>query len=104
MASQRESSLETYFRVAVRRAGGYTFKLAPTEAGVPDRLVIMPGGRLYLVELKREEADGGKLSPIQRHWHERIRQLGGWVYVLYGQEQAGLWILRVRDPLVANPR
>lgn len=89
-----ESQLETWFRVSVHRAGGYTFKLAPTEAGVPDRLVVWPGGRIYLVELKRT---GAKLSAIQSLWHNRIKALGAPVVVLAGREAAATWIVSVRN-------
>jgi hypothetical protein len=95
--SELESHLETWFRVSVRRAGGHTFKLAPTEAGVPDRLVVLPGGRLYLVELKRE---GGSVSPIQSVWHHKIRRLGGRVIVLAGRSEAARWLL---DPDSTHP-
>ena len=86
--AQLESRLETFFRTAVRRAGGISFKLAPTEAGVPDRLVLFPGGRMYLVELKTE---AGRVSPIQRVWHNRAAELGCTVVVLAGWEAVALW-------------
>lgn len=86
---ERESSVETFFRRRIQLLGGYTFKLAPTEAGVCDRLVVMPGGRMYLVELKTEE---GKVSPIQEVWHRRIRNVGGRVHVLYGRPQILNWL------------
>lgn len=88
--AQLESALETYFRTVVRRAGGHTFKLAPTEAGVPDRLAVMPGGRVFLVELKTE---AGKLSPIQGVWHNRMRRLGVDVAVLRGREAIAKWAI-----------
>jgi hypothetical protein len=51
----RESQLETYFVRVVRLVlHGKTFKMAPTVRGVPDRLVLLPGGVVELVELKTE--------------------------------------------------
>ena len=86
----REAQLEEIFRRRVRMSlGGIVSKLAPTTAGMPDRLVILPGGRLYLVELKTEE---GKLSPIQVAWHTKVKDLGAPVHVLYGEEQIRSWI------------
>lgn len=76
-----EASVEAYFTKMVRLMGGFTVKLAPTQKGVPDRLVFMPGGRMMLVELK---ADGGRLSEAQIFWHERVRALGIPVYVVTG--------------------
>jgi hypothetical protein len=86
---ERESSVESFFRRRVQLLGGYTFKLAPTEAGVADRLVVMPGGRMYLVELKTED---GTVSPIQEVWHRKIRRVGGKVHTLYGRGQILNWL------------
>ena len=84
-----EASLEAYFRKSVKeKLGGHVVKLAPTEKGVPDRLVMLPGGRLVLVELK---ADGGRLSPAQEYWHERAKDLGTEVVVLEGRGQIHQW-------------
>ena len=90
-----EAQLEARFRQAVRSAGGLIEKLAPTSAGVPDRLVLMPGGRMFLVELK---ADGGSLRPIQRHWHERAAALGTEVIVLRGLPAVLSWVQAEAQP------
>lgn len=88
-----ESDLEAFFRKRVRLLGGYTLKLAPTESGVPDRLVVFPGGHIYLVELKTER---GALSAIQRVWHERmLSKWGVRVHVLYGREDVVRWLRAV---------
>lgn len=69
--------------------GGETYKIAPLHAGNPDRLVMLPGGRMFLVELK---AEGGALSPIQILWHERAAQLGTTVVVLTGTREVDEWL------------
>lgn len=79
--SPHEAALERYLFNRVRGLGGMAIKMAPTVKGLPDRLIILPFGRMYLVELK---ADGGKLSPTQQHWHTRVGQMGVDVYVLTG--------------------
>ena len=93
---QLEASLEAYFRKSVReKLGGRVVKLAPTEKGVPDRLVLLPGGRMFLVELK---ADGGRLSPAQVYWHENAKELGTTVHVLEGRGQIYQWCIdRMED-------
>lgn len=83
-----EARLEARLRDAVRKLGGIAVKLAPTARGIPDRLVILPGGRSYLVELKTAT---GRLSPIQRAWHVRVAQLGHRVLVLSGAEAIDAW-------------
>ena len=86
----RESQLEYLFVKAVRGAlGGTVIKLAPTMKGVPDRLVILPGGLMYLVELKTEV---GRPSPAQRVWHENVKKLGVTVYTLHGPVQIKAWV------------
>lgn len=84
-----EAKLEAEFTRRIRAAGGRAFKLLPTVAGIPDRLVAFPGGALYLVELKTAS---GKLSPIQEHWHGEMGKLDVKVHVLYGIEQVDDWI------------
>lgn len=91
--AERESALESFFRQRVRLLNGYTVKLAPMEAGVPDRLVIFPGGRIFLVELKTEN---GSVSAVQKVWHDRMRHR--WnvrVWVLYGREDVVRWLRAV---------
>lgn len=87
--AELEAALEAYFRKAVRVAGGLIYKLAPTVAGIPDRLVVFPGGVMALVELK---APGGKLSPIQEHVHAQLAALGTTVTVLEGRGQVDSWV------------
>lgn len=84
-----ESQLEAYFRRQIRTMGGRTHKLIAVEKGMPDRLVLMPGGGLYLIELKTEI---GKRSPSQILWHERAAKLGTTVYVLAGKDACRRWL------------
>lgn len=63
-------------------------KLAPTVRGVPDRLVLLPGGRVFLVELK---TDTGRLSPAQAEWHRRAAELGVVVTLLAGADEIDHW-------------
>lgn len=90
MSPMLEAQLEAYFRQRVRVGlGGILVKMAPTVRGVPDRLVLLPAGRMYLVELKRE---GGRVSPIQAHWHEEAAKLGHTVAVLTGKDGIDEWV------------
>lgn len=88
--AELEASLEAHFNRQVRlRLAGRSVKLAPTEKGMPDRLVLLPGGRVHLVELK---AVGGHTSAAQDLWHERSASLGTRVTVLTGRDQVDRWI------------
>lgn len=75
-----EKRIEPALRTKVDRAGGWCVKLpASVTTGLPDRLVLMPKGKLYFVELKSE---GKAPSPIQLAIHRRLRALGFTVYVI----------------------
>lgn len=88
--TELEKHLEAYFQRAVRGAlGGKAVKLSPLEKGTPDRLVLLPGGRVKLVELKTYK---GRLSVAQKVWHSRAAQLGTPVAVLYGREGVDAWV------------
>lgn len=90
-----ESQLETLFRMRVRGVlGGMVWKMMPTVAGIPDRLVLLPTPpravpRIELVELK---TNTGKLSPIQVEVHKRAASIGIPVTVLYGLGEIDLWV------------
>lgn len=72
--------MERRFRELARRRGGWALKwTSPGRVGVPDRLLFMPGGRLYLVELK---APGRHARPSQLVVHERLAALGFPVHVV----------------------
>ena len=83
----REKTIEQKFRAAVKAAGGLAVKFAsPGFDGVPDRLALLPGGRMAFVEVK---APGKKPRPLQLARHRQLRQLGFKVYVLDDESQIG---------------
>lgn len=86
----REKDVELHLTRLVKRAGWITWKLAPTEVGMPDRIIIAPGGNVWMVELKRER--GGKVSPRQEFVHRQVRELGVPMYVLAGKEAVSVWV------------
>jgi hypothetical protein len=94
-----ERDLEMRFRRKVTAAGGITEKIAPVRAGVPDRLVLWPGGRIELVELKTET---GQLSPIQAVWHQRAAERGVIVVVLHGPAEVDAYVER-NQTMTATP-
>lgn len=69
----------------VRARKGLCFKLKFLGImGAPDRLVLLPAGRFFFVELKKL---GGKLEPSQKIMFPKLLALGFPVHVLEGQEQ-----------------
>lgn len=83
----REKTIEQKFTAAVRNAGGLALKFAsPGFDGVPDRIALLPGGRMAFVEVK---APGKKPRPLQEARHRLLRRLGFKVYVLDDAGQIG---------------
>ena len=75
-----EKDIEQRLVAAVKAAGGWCPKfISPGTAGMPDRIVLMPGGHLGFVEVK---APGQKPRKLQIRRHIRLRTLGFRVYVL----------------------
>jgi len=75
-----ERDVERKLLKAVKHNGGVCWKFtSPGTAGVPDRIILIPEGRLAFVEVK---APGETPRPLQLSRHRLIRQLGFKVFVL----------------------
>ena len=75
-----EKDIEKYLREKVKTSGGKAYKfVSPGNSGVPDRLVLLPGGRISFVELK---APGKTPTPLQIVQHKKINDLGFRVFVI----------------------
>lgn len=93
-----EKRVEALLTAGVKKLGGVAYKfVSPGNSGVPDRIIIMPGGKIYFVELKRE---GGQLTNLQKRQVSRIRKLDCRVDVLHGMAEVSSFLLRLqRDQL-----
>lgn len=70
-----EKDIERKLIKEVEACGGRCLKwVCPGWAGVPDRIVLLPGGRIYFVETKKPK--GGVLSALQRKWRQWLLELG----------------------------
>lgn len=75
-----EKHIEAKLKREVKQIGGLALKfVSPGTAGVPDRIVLLPRGKLCFVELK---APGRKLRPLQLKRKKQLEQLGFKVYVI----------------------
>lgn len=92
-----EKDIERKLCDGVRALGGYAYKFtSPGNVGVPDRMVIMPGGRIRYVELKGEN---GKLSKMQDFQIRRLRRLGCIVMVVRGMEGVNAFLEALKDEI-----
>ena len=75
-----EKLIEKKLREEVKKMGGIALKFySEFNTGYPDRIVLMPGGRIYFVELK---STGKKMSPIQKVMADKLKSLGFGVFLI----------------------
>lgn len=85
MGSLRERDIEQKLVKAVKTAGGICPKLvSPGTDGMPDRIMLLPEGRIGFAEVK---APGKNPRPLQVKRHEQLRSLGFPVFILDDPEQ-----------------
>lgn len=91
----KEKDIENYLRLQVKKLGGLAYKfVSPGNVGVPDRIIIMPNGRIYFVELKTEK---GKLTELQNRQIQKIRNMQQEVRIVYGKAGADDFIKELRE-------
>ena len=90
-----EREIEAYLVKSIKNKNGLCMKwTSPGNAGVPDRIVIVPGGDVYFVELKAE----GKredLSPLQRNFINKLKNLNCDVRVIASFKEVDNFIKEV---------
>ena len=70
-----EKEIEAKLVAMVKRHGGRCLKwTCPGWGGVPDRILLFPGGHIYFIETKRPK--GGRLSALQLKWRDWLTGLG----------------------------
>lgn len=91
----REVRIETFLKRKIEKIGGLCIKfISPSMAGVPDRIILLPKGKIYFAELK---APGEKLRPLQIKRKEQIEKLGFKIYVIDSYEKVDEFLKDVID-------
>ena len=81
----RESEIEKKLVSHIKKLGGIAYKFSsPNRKGVPDRLCVMPNGRVLFVEVK---APNKQPTPLQQHEHNVLRSLGHVVIVVDSEDK-----------------
>lgn len=97
-----ESALERKLKSEISRLGGWAVKfISPGLAGVPDRLLLLPGGTCIFVELK---APGKKLRPLQVKRKKQLEVLGFQVEVVDSIERIQEVCHEIRTTHLSNIR
>lgn len=92
----REKNIESKLVKAVKEKGGIAPKfVSPGLDGVPDRLVLLPGGKIAFIELK---ATGKKLRPLQVRRKRQLEKLGFSVYCIDRADQIGGILDAIQTP------
>lgn len=83
----KEKEIEARLRKKTKTMGGLALKfISPGLSGVPDRIVLLPGGNIAFVELK---APGKKMRPLQLKRKRQLEALGFSVYCIDQPKQIG---------------
>ena len=92
----REKCIEQKLILMVKKRGGICPKwVSPGFDGVPDRIVLLPVGRIAFVEVK---VSGKKPRPLQIARHKLLTRLGFKVYVLDCEDQIGGVLDEIQSP------
>ncbi|MEG2412874.1 MAG: VRR-NUC domain-containing protein [Clostridium sp.] len=89
----QESKIERYLKRQIELLGGKALKfISPGVSGVPDRIILLPQGKMIFVELK---APGKKLRALQEYRVKELRALGFRVEIIDTIEKVDMLIKEV---------
>lgn len=82
-----ESFIEKQLRDEAKKRKGMALKfISPGMNGVPDRIILLPDGKMAFVELK---APGKTPRPLQKKRNRQLESLGFPVFIIDGPDQIG---------------
>ena len=86
----RESEVENYLVWVVETLGGRAWKFkSPSQRGVADRIVCLPNGETWFIELKRPK--GGRLAPLQALFRDEVIKLQQRYALLINLQEIDEW-------------
>ena len=85
-----EKQVEAYLIKRVKELGGMAYKFtSPQHRGVADRIVCLPNGQTWFVEVKTE---GGRLSPLQKVFMSDMARMKQNYVCLWNKQQIEEWL------------
>ena len=90
----KEKQIEEKLRKAVKAKGGLCLKfVSPSYDGVPDRIILLPGGKMAFAETK---APGKTMRPLQKRRKRQLEALGFFVFCIDNADNIGGVIDEIR--------
>lgn len=94
--TELEKDIEKKLRTRIENMGGRCLKwVCPGWIGVPDRIILLPGARIYFVETKRPK--GGELSAMQKKWRKWLTELGFSYRVVWNETDLKFFLQYLED-------
>lgn len=96
----KEKLIEQALVKSIKSKGGLCLKLvSPSFVGIPDRLILLPDGKLGFVEVK---TTGKKPHKVQDKRIKQIKQLGFKVFVLDNLDDIPTLIDEIESGVMPN--
>ena len=96
-----ERDIERYLVRRTIEHGGVAYKfVSPGRVGVADRIVLLPGGVVWFVELKTAT---GRVSPLQNVFAADMRRMGANYIVIRSKEEVDKWMLNRQSISPTHP-
>lgn len=90
-----EKLIEKKLRERAKKMGGIALKFLPYFwVGAPDRLILLPGAKVYWVETK---STGDNLRPVQQTRKKQLEKLGFKVFKIDSQESLDQFFEEVKE-------
>lgn len=94
MKRTTEKQVEQYLRDSVISLGGLCLKwVSPGQRGVPDRIVLIPSGRIAFVEVKN---DAGKPTELQTRMLEKLTDRGFIAAIVHNRQEVDAFLCEVK--------
>lgn len=92
-----EKDIEDWLNKQVERMGGLAYKFtSPGNPGVPDRIYILPNGRVWFVELKQQL---GRVAGIQKWQRQRLQEMGCNYRLVKGMDDAKKYVEELKHEI-----
>lgn len=89
-----EKDIEAWLNKQIEKMGGIAYKfVSPGNPGVPDRIYILPDGRVWFVELKQQF---GRIANIQKWQRQRLLEMGCNYRLVRGMDDAKMFVQQLK--------